>query len=251
MKHIDDLNTKLLKQPFTSDAHALPLPEEFLSAASVYARTENAIAVLSDMKANRSYIHYGRVAERLGMEAKEEVHIIPSIWEKEILDRIHPDDLSAKYVEELRFYHFMKNLPHEARPDYYLSNPIRMRTALGEYIPVLHRMFYLSYDANGCARFSLCLYQLLPNASTERLIVNSVTGETLKSEEQDCSRILSRREVDVLRLIEQGKMSKDIADILCISIHTVSRHRQSILQKLQVDNSMEACRVARNLRLIG
>ncbi len=251
MKHIDALNAKLLEQPFTSDAHPLPLPEAYLSVASVYARTENAIAVLSDMKANRSYIHYGRMAERLGMEAKEEVHIIPSIWEKEILDRIHPDDLIAKYAEELRFYHFMKNLPREVRPDYYLSNPIRMRTASGEYIRVLHRMFYLAYDANGCARLALCLYQLLPNASTERIIVNAVTGETLKSEEQDCSRILSRREVDVLRLIEQGKMSKDIADILCISIHTVSRHRQSILQKLQVDNSMEACRVARNLRLIG
>ncbi len=251
MKHIDTLNAKLLEQPFTAEAHSPMPPEAFLSAASVYARTENAIAVLSDMQANRSYIYYGRMAERLGMEQQEGVHIIHSIWEKEILDRIHPDDLSAKYAEELRFYHFMKNLPDAVRPDYYLSNPIRMRAASDEYISVLHRMFYLSYDANGCARFSLCLYHLSPHTSAERLIVNSVTGETLKSEEQDCSRILSRREVDVLRLIEQGKTSKEIADVLCISKHTVSRHRQSILQRLQVDNSMEACRVARNLKLIG
>ena len=38
--------------------------------------------------------------------------------------------------------------------------------------------------------------------------------------------------------------------MLSISIHTVSRHRQEILGKLQVKNSIEACRLAKNLRLL-
>ncbi len=45
-------------------------------------------------------------------------------------------------------------------------------------------------------------------------------------------------------------MSKEIAAALSISVNTVSRHRQEILGKLQVKNSIEACRVARELRLI-
>lgn len=45
-------------------------------------------------------------------------------------------------------------------------------------------------------------------------------------------------------------MSKDIARILSISINTVNRHRQNILEKLQVSNSIEACRVAKELKLL-
>ena len=64
------------------------------------------------------------------------------------------------------------------------------------------------------------------------------------------SKILSDREIQVLRLIDKGLISKQIADTLSISIHTVSRHRQEILAKLQVRNSIEACRVAKDLGLL-
>jgi DNA-binding NarL/FixJ family response regulator len=45
-------------------------------------------------------------------------------------------------------------------------------------------------------------------------------------------------------------MSKEIASRLFISINTVNRHRQNILMKLQASNSVEACRVAKGLKLI-
>lgn len=53
----------------------------------------------------------------------------------------------------------------------------------------------------------------------------------------------------MLRLIDQGMMSKTIAEQLSISVNTVSRHRQEILKKLRVSNSIEACRIARELDL--
>ena len=67
---------------------------------------------------------------------------------------------------------------------------------------------------------------------------------------QDSTRILSVREKQVLNLIDKGMASKKIAETLSISINTVSRHRQEILGKLQVKNSIEACRVAKGLKLI-
>ncbi len=45
-------------------------------------------------------------------------------------------------------------------------------------------------------------------------------------------------------------MSKEIADLLSISIHTVNRHRQNILEKLHVSNAMEACRMARMMGVL-
>lgn len=48
---------------------------------------------------------------------------------------------------------------------------------------------------------------------------------------------LTGREMEILRLIQRGFLSKEIADKLCISIHTVHIHRQNLLRKLGVHNS--------------
>lgn len=58
-------------------------------------------------------------------------------------------------------------------------------------------------------------------------------------------------EREVLQLISAGKMSKEIAILLSISIHTVNRHRQNILSKLKADTSIEACRIAEYMHLIS
>lgn len=44
--------------------------------------------------------------------------------------------------------------------------------------------------------------------------------------------LLSGREIEVLSLIAQGKMNKEIADRLCISLSTVVSHRKNIIEKL-------------------
>lgn len=62
--------------------------------------------------------------------------------------------------------------------------------------------------------------------------------------------MLSSREKEVLRLIDEGMSSKEIAGHLHISIYTVSRHRQNILQKLRAKNSSHACKTAKSLKLI-
>jgi len=51
---------------------------------------------------------------------------------------------------------------------------------------------------------------------------------------------LTQRELEILQLIQRGLLSKEIAHKLCISIHTVNIHRQNLLHKLGVQNSIEA-----------
>ena len=82
------------------------------------------------------------------------------------------------------------------------------------------------------------------------MIINSIDGHVTELEEYNNEKILSVREKQVLKLIDKGLMSKDIAEMLSISIYTVNRHRQEILGKLQVKNSIEACRIAKDLKLI-
>jgi len=243
----NELEDKLLKQPFAEEAHK---DAGYRLTAFRYAQIENAIAVLSDMKTNTSYICLGGLAERLGIGIRGISQEIGSIWEEDIFGCIHPDDLEAKHLEELRFYHFVMSLPSDVRSDYYLHSHLRMKDAEGQYVKVLHRMFYLAYDTNGCARLALCLYNLSHSDVSEHLIINSLTGEALVPETYSCENLLSDREREILKLIESGLVSKEIASELFISINTVNRHRQNILMKLQATNSVEACRIAKSLKLI-
>jgi two-component system, NarL family, response regulator NreC len=45
---------------------------------------------------------------------------------------------------------------------------------------------------------------------------------------------LTQREQEVLKLIGEGNKSKEIADYLCISLHTVEKHRSNLMEKLDL-----------------
>jgi DNA-binding CsgD family transcriptional regulator len=62
-------------------------------------------------------------------------------------------------------------------------------------------------------------------------------------------RLITRRELDVLRLLADGNSNKAIARALVISDGTVKFHVNSILRKLRVSNRAQA--VSRYLRLLG
>ena len=80
--------------------------------------------------------------------------------------------------------------------------------------------------------------------------VNSITGMKEELVASGNSSILSRRESQILAMIDRGMKSAEIACHLNISIHTVSRHRQEIIGKLQVKNTHEACRIAKSMGLL-
>lgn len=254
MDIIAKLNNEFLKQDFTQTNKSLYAKELeiYKSVARNYADIENCISVLSDMHANISYIYHGGFTKTLKIEiSPEQEGIINSIWEEQLLKQIHPDDLHDKHLQELRFFHFMKHLPKKQRSNYYLINKLRIKNNEGNYLPSLHRLFYHSSPFDNSIWLALCLYSpLIFDIPNKNIVVNSITGEKIELEKKNDAQILSKREKQVLRLIDQGLMSKNIAERLSISINTVNRHRQNILNKLQVNNSIEACRIAKDLKNI-
>ncbi|GAA2240120.1 DNA-binding response regulator [Streptomyces ruber] len=62
--------------------------------------------------------------------------------------------------------------------------------------------------------------------------------------------LLTPREEQVLKLVAEGHSSKEIADILFISIKTVQRHRANLLHKLGMRDRLELTRYAIRAGLI-
>lgn len=254
MEIVNELNRAFLNQGLSREGGVRDGDEleRCRILAQNYARLENALTVLSDMRSNRSIICYGGFARTLGFDPPAgHTAEIDSIWEESVLSRIHPEDLSAKYLQELRFFHFMKRQPARSRGNYCLVQRLRMKDRFGNWLPVLHRLFYITSTSGKELWLALCLYNpLVMEIPRGAAVVNTVTGQLQELEPRDDLRILTDREREVLRLIDGGMTSKGIAQRLSISVHTVSRHRQEILAKLQVRNSIEACRVAKDLRIL-
>jgi DNA-binding NarL/FixJ family response regulator len=63
-------------------------------------------------------------------------------------------------------------------------------------------------------------------------------------------RTITDREEEVLKLVAEGHSSKEIADLLVISVKTVERHRANLLQKLGLRDRLELTRYAIRVGLI-
>ena len=59
-------------------------------------------------------------------------------------------------------------------------------------------------------------------------------GDASAEEHEGSLALLSEREKEIIRGIAQGKVNKEIADGLCISVHTVATHRRNFSAKLDI-----------------
>ena len=245
MSSLKKLNQLLKSQSFNGGTIDV---SQLLDYAKNISQIENVTVVVSDMRCGISRIFPGKFGIVLGVSNYVEEN---SIWEKAILNLMTEKQREEKYLAELRFFNFLRHVPRHARPDYYLVSKLRMKAATGDTIDVIHRMYYIYADDSETVTHALCLYgRPTFDFIGKNRIVNSFTGISEELTASGDSSILSRREKQVLTLIDSGKRSYEIADILSISKNTVSRHRQQILAKLQVKNSMEACRIAKTMKII-
>jgi DNA-binding NarL/FixJ family response regulator len=64
-------------------------------------------------------------------------------------------------------------------------------------------------------------------------------------------KFLTKREVEILEYIAQEMTSKQIADLLLISRHTVETHKRRMMQKLKVTNTAGLIKVAYDKHLLN
>ena len=132
---------------------------------------------------------------------------------------------------------------------------MRIRNIRGEYIRIIEQEQVLELDKSGNIWLMLSVIDV--DASHESEITKShlynfKTGEQIFIDLSDTlDEPLTNRELEVLRFMKKGLLSKEIAETLKVSINTVNSHRQNILQKLKANNSIEAVTFAQRLGLFN
>jgi DNA-binding CsgD family transcriptional regulator len=165
---------------------------------------------------------------------------------------IHPDDrLQSAYAG----YHYMSQLLNGSLGTsrvMKMVNEYRIRRSEPGWIRVSESHQVLEHDSDGHAWLVLSVIEIAANQDEslgfESRLINSESGDVISYSVS--VNPLSERESEALKLIANGHSSKQIADLLFVSPHTVNTHRQNILKKMKVANTAEAISIARMKRWI-
>lgn len=231
-----------------------------LKSAKDAARTISMVGrgccVITDASCDHCYIYGGAFGALMGIFTDpDEVLEVGSSDEDIIYTRIHPEDLVDKRLLEYKFFLKTRDSDPTRKLDFIARCRIRINDGSGRYYYVDNSTQLISLSPAGKIWLILCRYDFSSNQEVADdiapTIIDTSEGEIERLDlGSDRQSILTIREKEILLLIQQGLPSKQIADRLHISPHTVNRHRQNILSKLDVANSIEAVSAAARMRLL-
>ncbi len=165
---------------------------------------------------------------------------------------MHPDDAKQIQKKESAATEFFYNrIPVEKIPSYKASYTFRLRDGQGGWKNILHQSIALRVSEAGRIHHVLCVHtdvsflHLLPD---DRISFIGINGEpsfyalstdpaTFMQPQPDIE--LSPREREIVQLLAKGLSSKQIANQLFLSSHTVDTHRRNLLKKTGAKNTLE------------
>lgn len=190
----------------------------------------------------------------LGYDSRK-IEMIEQFDDDYLESRIHPEDLFNIKSMQISLSQFIYNQPIEERNSYKNIFSYRVLNAKGRYINVTSKQQVLETSDSGKAWLILGVMDIAsdqrPQDGVKCTVLNLKTGELFSPcNLAEAKPELTHREMEILQLIKQGLLSKEIAYTLGVSMHTVNIHRQNLLRKLGVQNSIEAINVGSKTGLI-
>lgn len=87
--------------------------------------------------------------------------------------------------------------------------------------------------------------------SISKVLMDRFLSPRRSSPREERYKLLSNREREVFQLLAEGYSTKQIAELLCVSISTVKTHRVNILEKLELRTNGQLVRFAIQLGLVA
>lgn len=163
-------------------------------------------------------------------------------------ERIHPDDLLYFLAFGKRSAAFLSTQPAAKMAKYKIRYDIRYQKRNGEYMRLLYQGVLIEHDDEGRLLRSLGIHTditYLKKEGKPTLSFIGMDGEPsyidvdLENNFFTSKEDFTGREKEVLKLLIEGKLSKQIGSILHISKQTVDKHRKNMLHKKHLNNTGE------------
>lgn len=148
------------------------------------------------------------------------------------------DNTNFSVIKQLNSVQHLDTTISIFKPDVIIINPtlindskcdfLNLFTNIQQDTPII-ALVYQYIEINTLKQYDGIIDIRDSSSKISRTIINALKNE--KNEEISETTELSDREKEVLILIAKGQMSKEIADTLNISVHTVISHRKNITKK--------------------
>ncbi|MDB5261756.1 MAG: hypothetical protein JWQ14_1037 [Adhaeribacter sp.] len=169
---------------------------------------------------------------------------------------MHPEDISPTWHLVKEIWECLMALPPYQRRQHKLHFSYRIIKPDSTIVKVLEQNTVLQLDDKGHIThlIGVCsdISQLENSANSKAKAIPVIQNFPLFKApvNPNPAAILSKRELQIVKLIAAGYKSRDIAEKLFISFNTVNTHRQKIIEKTKTRNSGELIRFAMDLNLI-
>jgi DNA-binding CsgD family transcriptional regulator len=193
--------------------------------------------------------HHNVSIEIISKEVEDVMGYTPEEFSMQSLnENLHPDDQPWFLTFVNRMVDFFSKLPLEKMQKYKLRYDIRYRKKNGEYARILYQGVIIEHDENGRLLRSLGVHTditYLKQEGKPALSFIGMDGEPsyldvgLNNIFVESKEELTKREKQILTLLIEGKLSKEISNILKISKQTVDTHRKNMLHKNNLANTGE------------
>jgi DNA-binding CsgD family transcriptional regulator len=238
---------------YEKDAHNLPLIKD--NYINEFSHNENSIKVVFDHEQFK-ILHISDNIERfLGYKAKE-------FYESSMLFV-----LKLATLDHFNFIHVWLNWAvsmHTLLGHLYHTKQIicgiKMTHKNGRTLRLLLRYSALEMTENGAVKIAAIsiddithltkgdfYWGRLEQQNEENITVNHFVSTDNKNHSND---IISEREKDVLRLLAEGKESKDIGKELFISSHTIDNHRRNMINRVGVRDTTGLIQICKMVGII-
>ncbi len=174
---------------------------------------------------------------------------------KTYLDKFHP--AYYEIINTTIFSNdltFLKSISADQYANYVFSYNYKIMNAAGNYLNVLHRFSFVPGKKIGEPSGMIGVVFDITHFKTDNTIVHTIEKTSRYHDEiintlvykkmhpvyeVPSLQLMSKRELEILKLMADGFGSKQIAHKLHLSVNTISNHRKNMLQKANCNTSAE------------
>ncbi len=241
----------LLSYKFEDENLDFAILEKHKAALQVLAAIGNSGVSLFDISQRKIVFYSSNFGEQLGY-AKSDYE---KLGHEFFIDKIHPEDALKLSLNSVSIYKLFDNFSSEEKLSHKMISEYRMLNTQDKYVRLIEQHQFIELDKTGQIWLLLGIVDISPNQEEfngiKCQLLNFKTGNFTPFETpQKAVYELTNRELEILKLVKNGLLSKEISNRLSISLHTVNTHRQRFLEKLGANNSFEAVMFASKFGLL-